>query len=200
MIRIQTKLPRSFYLAVSGGVDSIAALHFLHKNHDIGVLYFDHCTKTSEEAYHVVERTCNTLKLPMFIGSIQKSMETGQSLEEYWRTERYNFFSKFQDGAVVTCHHLDDCVETWVWSSLHGNPNIIPLRNKNVLRPFRLTPKSEFIDYATRNNLEWHEDYSNNDMRHIRNYIRKELLPKAYHVNPGLRKVIMKKVEEDCDE
>lgn len=197
MIRVQTKLPRSFYLAVSGGVDSMAALHFFSKNHDVAVLFFNHDTDTSREAYKLVSRVCSEQGITMYVGSLQNEMERGESLEEYWRNERYRFFDEFSGDPVITCHHLDDCVETWIWSALHGDPKLIPLRNGNVLRPLRLNPKFELMEYARKNKLEWHEDQSNNNLRHMRNYIRHELLPRAYHVNPGLKKVLFKKLEQD---
>ena len=49
MIKVQGKLPRELYVAVSGGVDSMAALNFLKGNHAIkAVLFFDHGAETSK--------------------------------------------------------------------------------------------------------------------------------------------------------
>jgi tRNA(Ile)-lysidine synthase len=118
------------------------------------------------------------------------------SVEEYWRVERYKFLrsmSEELDAPVVTCHHLDDAVETWVWSSLHGEGKIIPVENQGVIRPFLLTEKQELIDYASRNGLFAVDDPYNRENHLIRNYIRCNLLPHAYYVNPGLKKVIKKK-------
>jgi hypothetical protein len=50
MIHLQGKLPRNIYLACSGGVDSMAALDFLRRNHRVHVLHFDHRTAHSEQA------------------------------------------------------------------------------------------------------------------------------------------------------
>ena len=41
MIKLQGKLPRQLWLACSGGVDSMAALDFLGRNHQINVLHFN---------------------------------------------------------------------------------------------------------------------------------------------------------------
>lgn len=200
MIHIQGKLPRKLYIAVSGGVDSMAILNFLGKSHDIEVLFFDHGTQTSQEASWVVKNICSRNDHKLHYGSISRDKLPTESLEEYWRNERYKFLTKFScsDRPVITCHHLDDCVEQWIFSSLHGNPNIIPYRrDDNIIRPFRLTTKIELLNWAKRHNVEWHEDYSNEDIKYMRNYIRHELLPKLLVVNPGLAKVIRKKVEAD---
>jgi asparagine synthetase B (glutamine-hydrolysing) len=38
MIKIQGKLPRSVYVACSGGADSMAIVDFLSRNHDVEVI------------------------------------------------------------------------------------------------------------------------------------------------------------------
>ena len=44
------KLPREFYVACSGGVDSMAALDFLRRNHTVSAAYFDHGSDNSKDA------------------------------------------------------------------------------------------------------------------------------------------------------
>jgi tRNA(Ile)-lysidine synthase len=91
---------------------------------------------------------------------------------------------------------LDDCTETWIWSSLNGFGKVIPYRNMNVIRPFRMNRKYEFVDWCERKSIEWIEDKSNSDTKYMRNFIRHELMPKALVVNPGLYKVVAKVVKE----
>jgi len=114
-------------------------------------------------------------------------------MEEYWRRERYTFLEEL--GPVITCHHLDDCVETYIWSSLHGTPKVIPLTRNNVIRPFLTTRKQDLIYWCESHNVPWIEDESNKNSRYTRNYIRNELIPHALHVNPGLPKLVKKIVE-----
>jgi tRNA(Ile)-lysidine synthase TilS/MesJ len=45
--------------------------------------------------------------------------------------------------------------------------------------------------------VPWVEDDSNTDTCYTRNYIRHELMPHALEVNPGLHKVVKKKVLND---
>lgn len=202
MIKIQGKLGRQVYVACSGGVDSMAIVDFLKRNHVVNVLFFDHGTETSREAKVFLESTFNDdPKVNLQFGSINRDKYKRESQEEYWRNQRYEWFHSF-DIPVITCHHLDDCAETWIWSSLHGNGKIIPYQNCNVIRPFRLNRKSEFVAWCERKNVKWVEDKSNHDTKYMRNFIRHEMMEKVLFVNPGLHKVIYRKIETDeisCD-
>ena len=126
--------------------------------------------------------------------NLNESKPKELSQEEFRRNKRYDFLSGFD--TVITAHHLDDCVETYIWSSLHGKAKL-PHRyvRGNVLRPFLTTPKTEFISWCERHNVTWSEDISNKDTNYTRNYIRHELMPHALKVNPGLRTTIKKIIE-----
>ena len=196
MIKLQGKLPREVFVACSGGVDSMAVVDFLRNNHHVTICFFDHETQHSTEAGVFVTNYCNENNMPLMYGRITRDRERDESQEEYWRNERYKFFGTI-DADIITCHHLDDCVETWVWSSMHGEGKIIPYRNKNVIRPFRQTRKRDFQLWADLNNVAYIEDTSNNDTIYIRNYIRHQMMPHVVKVNPGIYKTISKKVKAD---
>lgn len=196
MIQIQGKLEREVWVACSGGVDSMAVVDFLSKNHKVNMMFFDHGTETSLEARNFLLDNYSSM---MHIGEINRDKKSDESWEEYWRNMRYEWFHSV-DVPIITCHHLDDCIETWIWSSLHGKGKIIPYSNKNVIRPFRLNRKTEFMNWARNKNVKWVEDESNSDTKHVRNFIRHDIVPKALVVNPGLPKVIRKKVIADGSE
>ena len=197
MIKLQGKLPRELYVACSGGVDSMAALDFLSNNHNVTVVFFDHGTATSREALNHVSVQVKKYDCGFMYGQIGRAKRDDESQEEYWRNERYKFFHSI-NGTVVTGHHLDDCVETWVWSSMHGQAKIIPYsRNNRILRPFRLTRKRDLELWANLKNVPYIEDDSNADTCYTRNYIRHEMMPHVLRVNPGIHKTILKKVRAD---
>ena len=196
MIKVQSKLPREVFVACSGGIDSMAALDFLSNNHDVTILFFDHGTPTSREALHFVSVQAKKYDAGFLYGTISRKRHKDESQEEYWRNERYKFFHSI-NGTVVTGHHLDDCVETWVWSSMHGEGKIIPYANNNVVRPFRLTRKRDFELWADLKNVQHVEDDTNTDVCYTRNYIRHEMMPHVLRVNPGIYKTIAKKVKAD---
>jgi len=200
MIKIQGKIPRQVMVAVSGGVDSMAALDFLRRNHAVEVFYFNHGTEYGERAEDLVRRYIMKYDLPFQIrGIAQGTKPKRMSKEEWWRDERYKWMDLFSQHhlPVITCHHLDDCVETWVWSSMHGTGKIIPYRRNGVIRPFRQTRKRDFELWAAMHNVPYLEDDSNADTCYTRNYIRHEMMPHVLRVNPGIHKTIKKKVEAD---
>jgi len=197
MIKVQDKLPREVFVACSGGVDSMAVVDFLKNNHNVTVCYFDHGTAHSRQAQKFIAQYCTDNDLPIIMGTIGYAQkQPGQSKEEFWRTERYKFLHGI-NAQVITAHHLDDCVETWVWSSMHGTGKIIPYRNRNVIRPFRLTRKRELQLWANLNTVPWIEDDTNTDTCFTRNYIRHKMMPHVLKVNPGIHKTISKKVAQD---
>lgn len=195
MIIIQHKLKKDIHIAVSGGVDSMAVANFLSRKHNVIPVFFHHGNDFAEEEYQFLKDQFGN---KLVVGTSLSDKPSNQSQEEFWRNERYSFFHSFE-VPIVTCHHLDDCVETWIWSSLHGEGKIIPYSNKNVIRPFRLNRKTEFLNWSRNHDVKWLEDDSNTDTRFMRNFIRHELMPKALVVNPGLHKVIKKKIEGEND-
>lgn len=193
MIRFLGKIPNKCVVAFSGGVDSVAVVDFLlNGRKQVDLAFFHHGTKSSDDAQQFVENFAVTRGLNLKCGSLTRDKLLEESQEEYWRNERHKFFSTF-DQRVITAHHLDDAVETWIFTSLHGKSRLIPYSSGNVVHPFLVTQKSEFISWCQRKNLEWSEDTSNADVRFMRNLIRHKIVPEALKVNPGLHKVIKKK-------
>jgi len=200
MIKLQGKLPRRLYIACSGGVDSMAIVDFLSRKHDVFVLYFNHGTEHGHRAMQFVEKYCNEKDIPWLtnIPDDNREKTPRESQEEYWRNIRYDWLERCTERDVITGHHLDDCVETWVWSSMHGTGKIIPYsRNNRIFRPFRLNRKRDLELWANLNNVPYLEDDSNTDTCYTRNYIRHDMMSNVLKVNPGIHKTIAKKVRED---
>jgi tRNA(Ile)-lysidine synthase len=197
MLKLLFPLPKEIVVAFSGGVDSVAITDFLSQKHKVTCAFFHHGTENSERALEFVANFCTERKLPLMIGLIKNQKPKELSMEEYWRNERYDFLDSFGDslGPVITGHHLDDCVETYIWSSLHGRPKVIPSKRNNVVRPFLTTHKSEFTNWCERKDINWCHDNSNDDTKYMRNYVRTHLMPHALHINPGLHTVVKKIVE-----
>ncbi len=169
---------------------------FLNGRYKPTVVHFDHGTKFGTRAHEFISKRCRELDLPLIVKNIGRQREKGESEEAYWKEERYRFFNSLP-GTIITAHHLDDAVEWWIFSSLHGRGKIIKYQNKNVIRPFLSTPKSEFVSWAKRKNVKYVDDPSNEDERYMRSIVRHKILPEALRVNPGIRKVIRKKIEKE---
>jgi len=196
-------LPRELVVACSGGVDSMAVIDFLRRKHTVTAAFYHHDTPNSDRAAVTVARYCTDNHIPLLMGTLSGTKPEGLSQEEWWRNCRYEFLDGIGTtlGPVVTAHHLDDSTETYLWGALHGTPKVIPYSRGNVVRPFLTTLKQEFIDWCTRHDVQWAEDTSNQDTAYTRNYIRREMMPLALRVNPGLtttvRKIIEKQISVD---
>ncbi len=195
MIKLLGELPENPIIALSGGVDSMAVADFISRSRNIRCAFFHHGTEASQQGFELVAKYCAGRKWPIALGRISSPKGKVESPEEFWRNQRYNWLDSLGAG-VITAHHLDDCVETYLWSMMHGTAKVIPYRRNKVIRPFLLTPKSELVSWAERNQVPWVEDISNKDTKYMRNYVRHELMPHALHVNPGLAKVVARKVKE----
>ncbi len=219
MIKLLGRVPNTIAIALSGGSDSMAALDFLSQGNrrKVVALYFNHGTGHSDDAEYFVKEYCLSRQIPLVVGRISRPIEPRESKEAYWRSERYRFFDNwitegehcniikeldkdaffkhFSNVPILTCHHLDDAVETWIFTSLNGTGRLIPYSRDNFLRPFLTTRKEVLTSWCNRHNVPFVSDPSNNDTSYMRNFIRHELMPKAIIVNPGIYKVIKKKLE-----
>ena len=199
MIRIIKNLPPRITVACSGGVDSMVFTNFLLEGRrKVDLAYFNHDTPHSKHAEKFIREYAAKNKLLLTIGRVKGKREKNQSIEEFWRDERYKFLCSLGSPFVVTCHHLDDVVETWLFKCMHGNPGLIPYhRSPNIYRPFLMTEKREILSYAKRKDIDWVEDPSNRMTKNImRNHIRHNLMPQVLKVNPGIRTMIRKKMIE----
>jgi len=196
MFHLVHKIPKEpFAIAVSGGLDSMTFLKFLslYKSNRFTVLHFNHGTEHGNDAERFVTRHCFDNGYELRVGRIKNERQRGQSLEEYWRNERYAFFSEYS-GKVITCHHLSDVVETWLFSSLHGDPKLIPAERGAFIRPFLASRKEDILRFYERHNVTHIEDPSNSEEEHARNIIRHSLMPCVLKVNPGIHTTIRNKI------
>lgn len=193
MIKVLGKIPKGeFGLACSGGVDSMAIANFLlNGGYDPHILYFNHNTDHGNHAEEFVSSYCRRHNLKLTIDRTELSPKSNK--EKIWSDLRYEFFSKFE-FPIITCHHLDDCVETYIFSCLRGFQSVIPYSKGNVIRPFLLNEKSVFYKWCRDKNVPFIEDESNMCVDYSRNRIRHNIVPEALLVNPGLKTVVKKMI------
>lgn len=195
-LHLTERIPKKVCLALSGGVDSMVGLDFcLKKGIEVIALHFNHGTANASKYEEFVALECKRLGVDLVIGRLDCPIPKGRSAEDFWREKRYDFFTKnCNDLNVVTCHHLDDAVETWIFSSLKGNSKVIPHKRGLFIRPFLLNPKKEIIEWATKNGVFFVQDDTNSDVSFDRNYIRNVIMPHAIRINPGIFKMVKKKI------
>jgi tRNA(Ile)-lysidine synthase len=195
MICLLNHVPHKCYIALSGGPDSMALLDFLSRSaREIVLLHFDHSTDHGQTARTFANKQSIKYGYRIEIGRITRERDANESKEEYWRNERYKFFDKFKDAPILTGHNLSDAVEWWIFSSLHGESKLIPYRRNNVIRPLLLTPKKELEKWCQDHDVDFCIDPGNHDDRYMRTIIRHRILPLAEKVNPGLEKILKKKL------
>jgi len=195
VIRLLGRVGHLTAVAMSGGSDSMAAHHFLWRlRPEVAAIYFNHGTAHGQEAEEFVRQYCKERNISLLVGQISAPRDKSQSWEEYWSAQRYAFF-KTLPYQIVTAHHLDDVMETYLWGCLHGNPRFIHYRKPgypNIVRPLLLTPKAQLLAWCQRHQVPYLLDPSNNDVQHPRNRIRHNLLPEALKVNPGLARTVQR--------
>jgi tRNA(Ile)-lysidine synthase len=185
----------TLWIACSGGIDSLFAAQYFNRTRDIGLAYFNHGTSYADQAEQHVAHQAMKWNVPFARDRVKGEPPKGASKEAWWREQRYAFLSTL-GPAVVTGHHLDDAVETWVWGSCHGQPTLPSLNVNNIYRPFLMCKKLAMEQTLAKLGISWIEDPSNQDVDYIRNHIRKNVVPELYKVNPGLDTVIQRKIQE----
>lgn len=199
MIKLLGKVPDTIYVACSGGPDSMCALSFLNNGRrNVKVAHFDHGTEHADTARKFIVDYCRKEKLDLELGTVTRKRLKTESREEFWRNERYRFFKELS-APIVTAHHLGDVAEWWVFSSLHGDPKLIPYRNESVIRPFLMTTKQELIRWCDHHDVPYVKDPTNKNLAYMRNLIRHRIMPQCLKVNPGLNKVLIKKIKESSE-
>ncbi len=183
----------------------MAILDFYRRgNKKFTVAYFDHGTGNAEKALPIIEKYVRKHNLYLQVGHIEEPKPPQMSPEEFWRTQRYKFLCSLPDGdIVITAHNLGDCVEGWLFSTIHGTPKLMQAQtilssygeqSKILLRPFLTNRKENLIDWCKRHEVKWYEDKSNQDVNYPRNRIRHCLIDECLKVNPGLFNTIKRKI------
>ena len=193
-------------VAVSGGVDSVVLFHLLKKFNF--QFYVAHCNFHLREGdcdddENFVKQLCEENKIPFSVkhfDTIKFAEEKKISIELAARELRYEWFDKLcsekKIKKLIVAHHANDNLETALYhfvkgtgiSGLRGMNSMSEWGNKKIVRPLLFATKNEIINYALENNLQWREDYTNDDTKYARNLIRKDVIPKLKIINPNLEK------------
>lgn len=196
-------IPSKVIVAVSMGVDSIAACEFLKfKGFEVIPIHFNHNMRESN--YEMASAFKNTYD--GIVGIAEKGLKT----EEELRNARLGFYKKTADDTgikkIVTGHHIDDWIEGYLLNCFRGQPDRdpIPLRTHfkidsskpfmcdfTVLHPFIISPKDALIQFLERTN-KIHlvvEDETNEEIKGSRrNWIRNYIIPEMKKQELSLRK------------
>lgn len=207
MIRvIKQILPKEskYHLAVSMGVDSVAALFWLRwKGYEVVPIHFNHNLRAQNATMHD-----KFLSLCQKLGLEGKSeiWVKGMGTEAECREARLKFYSHAAPGGtIITAHHLDDWIESYLLNCFRGHPNHNPFElvskfnNFRIIHPFLPTRKKDFGEFLQRNGWqEWIvEDQTNRIIQGSRrNWIRNNILPEMSKQKLSLEKYARKKIKK----
>jgi tRNA(Ile)-lysidine synthase len=177
--------PGKYVVAVSGGVDSMVLLDLLRQKPgvELVVAHFDHGIRPdSAEDSELIERVIKPYGFPY--GKSYGKLGPRAS-EAKAREARYAFLEdmrqKHEAVAIITAHHQDDLLETIVINLLRGTnrKGLSSLRSTDkIIRPLLGVTKIQLRQYAADHRLEWREDSTNEDEQYLRNYVRRQILPR----------------------
>ncbi len=195
--------------AVSGGADSMALMHILHRAKvPCAVAYFDHHTRQGEsvEDGRFVAKAARALGLKYYLGGenvAALATASGESFEMAARRARYAFLletaRRHGYTAIATGHHADDQVETVLLRLLRGSSpaglgGIPPRREEGgiqIIRPLLDITRGEIRAWLMAENIPWREDATNAETDALRNRVRHELLPLLVRdFNPGIQEAL----------
>jgi len=173
-------------VAVSGGVDSMCLLYWLHEiGADIVCLHVNHRLRpeADTETDYVVN-VCKQLNVPskVFYWDSEKPQN---GLEAAAREARYKMMTDYchENGIeyLLTAHQSDDQIETFLMnlsrgSGLYGLSGMMQESERDgikILRPLLEVPRAEIKKYCDDNNIKYYTDSMNSDEHYTRVKMRK---------------------------
>ena len=206
-------------VAVSGGADSVALLHFLRElreewNLTLRALHLNHNLRGAEsdadEAF--VRKLCADWDIPLIVECADvaaRAAKTGESIEVAARNCRYEFFERegrAHQAKVATAHTCSDNGETVLLNlirgtALRGLTGIAPVRGRYI-RPLIACTRQEIEAYCQEHNLSYVTDSTNHSDAYTRNRIRRHIMPLLEQENPRLAEGLARMCEilrQDAD-
>ena len=194
--------PGRALVAVSGGPDSMALLDLLVRSGEahrleLVVAHVDHgIDARSAEAAGLVRRAAGKRGLPFELLQLALGPRATETAAREARLAALELLRRRAGASVVLlAHHADDQAETVLMRALRGSGPAglagMPARRGALVRtllPFR---RDELARYVLEHRIEvWH-DPANADERHLRSWIRTDLLPHIEARLPGVRESLL---------
>jgi tRNA(Ile)-lysidine synthase len=153
------------------------------------------------------QRACDRLEVPLRVARVQVRPQ-GRGIEDAARAARYAALAtaagELGAGAVLTAHHLDDRIETFLmqWmrgAGIDGLTGFVAAREFGagvaLLRPWLAVPRADIEHYVARRELSYVEDPSNSEPRLLRNALRSRVLPLLRGLRPGFQRGAARSIE-----
>ncbi|MFN8549669.1 MAG: tRNA lysidine(34) synthetase TilS [Candidatus Eisenbacteria bacterium] len=195
----------SLLVACSGGCDSMALLALCvreapSRHWRLVIGHVDHALRPdSSDDAAFVSASASALGLEARVTRLAASPPAGVSIEGWARAARRGALRAMAaaSGATLTllAHTEDDQAETVLLNLLRGSGlyGLTAMRGagSGFRRPLLRVARAELRAFASRHQLAWREDASNQDRRFLRNRVRLDLLPiLARDFTPGAAKLL----------
>ena len=188
---------KKLIVATSGGMDSMVLVHLFQKfnlNFALAHCNFQLRGAESDGDENFVAAYAKLNNIACFITKFDTSNYSEEhklSTQVAARNLRYNWFNEILEQEkfdyIVTAHHLDDQVETFLINFSRGTGldglTGIPSQNGNIIRPMLPFSRKEIENYVSENKLQWREDSSNTSDKYLRNKIRHHVIPVFKEIN-----------------
>lgn len=179
----------------SGGTDSVALLHILHRLKDrlgfsLAAVYINHYLRprAARKEARFCEQFCAGLEVPFRYEEVDIPRLAGDDragLEETARIHRYRVLDRVaRDGAysrIAVGHHRGDRAETILFNLFRGagRQGLVGIQAKRgrVIRPLYDLTRDEILSYLRAGRLRYMVDSSNRNRRFTRNRIRNRIIP-----------------------
>ena len=179
---------RRALVAVSGGPDSVALLDLLvrtRERHGLELVaaHLDHGIHPESGVVADRVRTlAATYGVPLEVGRLELGSSATETLA---RTERYAWLeaarARVDADLIFTAHHRNDQIETVLMRVLSGSgpaglAGMAPVAGR-IVRPLLPFERAELAAHIENAGLATWMDPANADSRHLRSWLRTELLP-----------------------
>jgi tRNA(Ile)-lysidine synthase len=198
-LNFPTLLESPFLIACSGGLDSVVLTQLCY---DSGLNFaIAHCNfelrgiDSDTDEIFVKEYSAQLGKefFSIHFDTISYVNEKKITVQMAARELRYTWFhdvlEKHNLTHVLTAHHLDDALETFLINLSRGSGidglTGIPEKTNTIARPLLKYSRAELLAYAKLNKLSWREDVSNTDTKYLRNKIRAQVVPLLKELHPN---------------
>lgn len=187
----------SYLVAVSGGLDSMVLLSFLHSTgyKSLTVCHVNHRLRGEESDLdaRLVRQVATECEIPFEEANVdvrEESTSRKTSLELTARELRYealgDLVEKHRCPRVITAHHADDQVETILINFFRGTGSrgirgMEPVSKReggwSIYRPLLEIPREVLEQYAEEKQVPFRQDATNFEDFALRNRVRNHLLP-----------------------
>lgn len=196
----------TYWVGYSGGLDSHVLLSLCQElkktiHFNFKAIHIHHGLSQNADVWakHCLD-VCADYDIECLLHKVKIDLQSGDSLEELARKQRYLALSSFlkTGDVLLTGHHQDDQAETLLLQLFRGSglkglaamPKVKKFALGLQIRPLLDFSRADLESYAKSKNLVWINDESNEDNRFSRNFIRNDVLSLLKNRWPGIEKTL----------